>query len=134
MSLMRVVNALSKIKNALMAKHDFVDIESNSTVYSICDILKKQGYIKDYYRLDEYGNRNVVRVELKYIDVQKNRPVIKEIKLVTKPSRRVYVGASDIKPVRGGLGIGIISTSQGIMVFDEAKKRNLGGEVICEVF
>ncbi len=130
----RVVDSISKIKNALRAKHNYADLESNSVVYSVCSILKQEGYIKDVKKLENSGNKNIIRVSLKYADERKKEPIIKSIKLISKPSRKVYVQSDDIKPVMNGLGVGIISTSKGVMTFDEAMKNNVGGELICEVF
>ncbi len=134
MSSKRIVDSLSSIKNALMAKHDYVNILSNSVVSSVCDILKEQGYIKDFKPLKESGNLNVVKVRLKYLDKQKKVPAIMSLRLVSKPSKKIYVKHNEIKPTMNGLGIGIISTSKGVMTTDEAKKNNIGGEMICEVF
>ncbi len=130
----RLVDGLSKIKNALMSKHDYVDLASNSLVYSVCAILKQEGYIKDVKKLEESGNKNMIRIVLKYADESKKQPVIRTLKLVSKPSRRVYIHADDIKPVMNDLGIGIISTSKGVMTTQKARELNIGGEYICEVF
>ncbi len=130
----RLVDGISKIKNALMSKHSYVDLESNSLVYSVCNILKQEGYIKDIKKLEESGNRNVIRVVLKYLDEGRKQPIIRTLKLVSKPSRRVYVHADDIKPVMNDLGVGIISTSKGVITTKKAKELNVGGEYICEVF
>ena len=130
----KVADCLSKIKNGLKAKHDYVDVSSNNLVENVCRILKEEGYIKDYKKLEDVGNRNVVRVFLKYADENKRKPAIMLMKMVSKPSRRVYISSDEIKPVMNGLGIGIISTSKGVMTTKEAKKLGVGGEYICEVF
>ncbi len=130
----RLVDGISKIKNALMSKHDYVDLESNSLVYSVCEILKNEGYVKDVKKLEESGNKNMIRVVLKYMDESKKQPVIRTLKLISKPSRRVYVRADELKPVMNDLGIGIISTSKGVMTTQKARELNIGGEYICEVF
>ncbi len=130
----RLVDGISKIKNALMSKHDYVDLESNSLVYSVCEILKDEGYVKDVKKLEESGNKNMIRVVLKYMDESKKQPVIRTLKLISKPSRRVYVRADELKPVMNDLGIGIISTSKGVMTTQKARELNIGGEYICEVF
>ncbi|WP_025270567.1 30S ribosomal protein S8 [Hippea sp. KM1] len=130
----KVADCLSKIKNGLKAKHDYVDVSSNNLVENVCRILKEEGYIKDYKKLEDVGNRNVVRVFLKYVDDNKRKPAIMLMKMVSKPSRRVYISSDEIKPVMNGLGIGIISTSKGVMTTKEAKKLGVGGEYICEVF
>ncbi len=130
----KVADCLSKIKNGLKAKHDYVDVSNNHLVENVVRILKEEGYIADYRRLTDTGNRNMLRVFLKYVDESKRKPVIMTIKMISKPSRRVYISSDEIKPVMNGLGIGIISTSKGVMTTAEAKKQNLGGEYICEVF
>ena len=130
----RLVDGLSKIKNALMSKHGYVDLASNSLVYSVCDILKQEGYIKDVKKLEESGNKNMIRIVLKYTDESKKQPIIRTLELVSKPSRKVYVHADEIKPFMNNLGIGIISTSKGVMTTQKAKELNIGGEYICEVF
>ncbi len=130
----RLADALSGIKNALMAKHDYVDIASNDLVLNVCEILKQEGYIKDVKKLEDAGSKNMIRVVLKYVDENKKEPVIHDIKLISKSSRRVYVGKDDLKPVMNGLGIGIISTSKGVMTTDKARELGVGGEYICEVF
>jgi len=134
MSSKRIINSFSAMRNALMSKHDYVNILSNSVVASVCGILKEQGYIKGFEPLKESGNRNVMKVRLKYLDKQKKVPAIMNLKLISKPSRKVYTKYNKIKPTMNGLGIGIISTSKGVMTTDEAKKNNIGGEMICEVF
>ncbi len=130
----KVADCLSKIKNGLKAKRDYVDVSNNHLVENVVRILKDEGYISDYRRLTGIGNRNILRVFLKYTDESKRKPVIMTMKLISKPSRRVYISVDEIKPVMNGLGIGIISTSHGVMTTSEAKKLNLGGEYICEVF
>ncbi|WP_035589651.1 30S ribosomal protein S8 [Hippea jasoniae] len=130
----KVADCLSKIKNGLKAKHEYVDVASNNLVENVCRILKEEGYISDYKKLDNVGSRNIVRVFLKYADENKRKPVIMSMKMVSKPSRRIYISADEIKPVMNGLGIGIISTSKGVMTTKEAKKLGIGGEYICEVF
>ncbi len=130
----RLADSVSSIKNALMAKHNYVDIKSNTLVFSVCEILKKEGYIKDVKKLETAGNKNIVRVVLKYVDESKKQPVIRSINLISKPSKRVHIKADDIKPVMNGLGVGIISTSKGVMTTQDAKELGVGGEYICEVF
>ncbi len=130
----RLADALSGIKNALMAKHDYVDVAGNNLVMNVCQILKEEGYIKDFRKLEDAGSKNIIRVVLKYTDESKKQPVIRDIKLISKSSRRVYVGVDELKPVMNGLGIGIISTSKGVMTTDKARQMGLGGEYICEVF
>ncbi|HHS48734.1 MAG TPA: 30S ribosomal protein S8 [Desulfurella acetivorans] len=128
----RISDSLSAIKNALATKKTEVVIYGNSVVKNVCEILKKEGYIKNYEIIDPLKTQ--IKVELKYLDEKRKNPVLSTIKIISKPSRRIYVKSQDIKPVMSGLGVGIISTSQGVMTTYQAKKRKLGGELICELF
>ncbi|AHF96701.1 MAG: 30S ribosomal protein S8 [Desulfurella sp.] len=128
----RISDSLSSLKNALSTKKTDVIIYGNSVVKNICEILKKEGYIKNYEIIDPLKTQ--IKVELKYLDEKRKKPALSEIKIVSKPSRRVYVKSDEIKPVVSGLGIGIISTNQGVMTTYQAKKKRLGGELICELF
>ncbi len=128
----RVSDSLSMIKNALLTKRSEVTIYGNSIVKNICEIMKKEGYIKNYEIINPL--KTLIKVELKYLDDKHKEPALKLIKVVSKPSRRIYVKSQDIKPVVSGLGISIISTNQGVMTTYQAKKRKLGGELICELF
>jgi small subunit ribosomal protein S8 len=130
----KIADCLSKIKNGLKAKHEYVDVYSNNLVENVVRILKEEGYIADYRKLEDSGNKNMLRVFLKYVDENKRKPAIMYTKLISKPSRRVYISADDVKPVMNGLGVGIISTSKGVMTTQKAKKLGIGGEYICEVF
>ncbi|WP_291490427.1 30S ribosomal protein S8 [Desulfurella sp.] len=128
----RISDSLSSLKNALSTKKTDVIIYGNSVVKNICEILKKEGYIKNYEIIDPLKTQ--IKVELKYLDEKRKKPALSEIKIISKPSRRVYVKSNDIKPVVSGLGVGIISTNQGVMTTYQAKKKRLGGELICELF
>ncbi len=128
----RISNSLSTIKNALATKKTDVVIYGNKLIKSICEILKQEGYIKNYEIIDPIKNQ--IRVELKYLDEKRKKPALNQIKIASKPSRRIYIKSEDIKPVVSGLGVGIISTNQGVMTTYQAKKKKLGGELICELF
>jgi small subunit ribosomal protein S8 len=128
----RISDSLSAIKNALSTKKTEVVIYGNSVMKNVCEILKKEGYIKNYEIIDPLKTQ--IKVELKYLDEKRKKPVLSTIKIISKPSRRIYVKSQDIKPVMSGLGMGIISTNQGVMTTYQAKKRKLGGELICELF
>lgn len=128
----RISDSLSMIKNALLTKKSEVTIYGNSIVKNICEIMKKEGYIKNYEIVEPL--KSLIKVELKYTDEKRKNPTLSLIRVVSKPSRRIYVKWQDIKPVVSGLGIGIVSTDQGVMTTYQAKKRKLGGELICELF
>jgi len=97
---------------------------------AIVKILKEEGYINDYMRLDD-RRQGLIRIEFKYVD---KKPSIKKIDRVSRPGRRVYCGASEIPRVLRGLGVAIVSTSRGIMTDKQARAKNVGGEVLCSVY
>ncbi len=114
-----------------MVRHKVVEIPSSKMKLAIAKILKEEGYIEDFRFVSE-GPQGKIEIVLRY-DEHK-RPVIAGLKKVSKPGRRVYVKKDELPKVIGGYGIAIISTSQGIMTDREARKRGIGGEVICEVW
>ncbi len=124
-----IADLLTRIRNAQMAKHDTVTVNTSRLRNSILDILKNEGYIEDYKLAD--GKIAVAEVSLKYYN---NDPVIRCIARESKPGRRVYVKHQSIPEVLGGLGLCIVSTSQGVMSGKEARERKLGGELICTVY
>jgi len=126
-----ISDMLIRIKNALMARHKTVVVPGSKLKLEIVRILKEEGYIEDY-RVIEEKPQIKIEIVLKYDD--KKRPVIAGIKRVSKPGRRIYRGYKELPKVLDGMGIAIISTSQGIMTDHEARKRRLGGEVICEIW
>jgi small subunit ribosomal protein S8 len=123
-----IADMLTRIRNANKARFETVDIPSSKLKVNLARILKEEGYIKNY-KLTEDNRQGVLQVFLKY--GQKGEPVISEIKRVSKPSRRVYVAKDDIPQVRSGLGLAVLSTSKGILTDKEARKQQIGGEVIC---
>ena len=127
-----IADMLTRIRNANTAKHDTVDIPSSKMKLSIAKILLDEGYIKSY-ELVENGNFNDIRVTLKY-GADKNEKVITGIKRISKPGLRVYAGKDEIPSVLGGLGIAILSTNQGIVTDKEARKLQVGGEVLAFVW
>ena len=122
---------LTRIRNAQMAGKRWVDVPSSNLKKAVSLILRREGYIKDIIFVDE-GPQGILRLYLKYIDGEKG--VIEGIDCVSKPGRRVYCNARTVPRVRNGLGIAIISTSSGVVTGMEAKKNNLGGEVLCRVW
>ena len=123
-----IADMLTRVRNALTARHDRVDIPSSKVKVSIARILKEEGYVKNFKTLKD-DKQGILRIFLKYSE--NNQPVIKGLQRVSKPSRRLYVGKDEIPPVLSGLGTGIISTSKGIISDREARRQNLGGEVMC---
>jgi len=126
-----IADMLTRIRNALLARQERVDIPASKMKVSLARILKDEGYIRNY-KVFKDEKQGVLRVLLKYNS--RNEPVIKGIKRESKPSRRIYVGREDIPRVLSGLGMGILSTSKGILTDREARQQNVGGELICLVW
>ena len=122
---------ITRIRNAQMRSLSSVKIPGSKFRASILDVLKKEGYISDYKFLTDVKDKNSLTVNLKY---NNGNPVIKEIKRVSKPGRRIYAKADSIPRIQNGLGLAIVSTSKGIMSDSDAQNQNIGGEIICRVF
>ena len=121
----------SRIRNGQMRSLNSVEIPSSNFRKNILEILKNEGYIKDYFIEKTENNKTSLKITLKYYE---GDPVIKEIKRISKPGRRVYSRATSIPKVMNGLGLAILSTPKGVMSDAEARKNNVGGEIICRVF
>ncbi len=121
-----IADMLTRIRNAHMALHKEVKIPASKMKKAILDILKREGYIDRY----EDEGRDL-KVYLKYV---KGKPAITELQKISKPGRRIYVGVDDIPRVQNGLGICILSTSKGVLEGKEAKRLNVGGELICQIW
>ena len=127
-----IADMLTRIRNANTAKHDTVDVPSSKMKLAIANILLDEGYIEKYDIVED-GNFKTIRVTLKY-GADKNEKVITGIKRISKPGLRVYAGKDEIPSVLGGLGIAILSTNQGIVTDKEARKLQVGGEVLAFVW
>ena len=127
-----IADMLTRIRNANTAKHDTVDVPSSKMKLAIADILVREGYIKKY-DLVEDGGFTTIRITLKY-GKDKNEKIITGLKKISKPGLRVYAGAENMPKVLGGLGIAIVSTNQGVMTDKEARKANVGGEVLAFIW
>ena len=127
-----IADMLTRIRNANTAKHDTVDIPSSKMKNAIAEILFNEGYITKYEIIED-GNFKRMRVTLKY-GVDKNEKVITGIKRISKPGLRVYAGKDELPRVLGGLGIAILSTNQGVITDKEARKLQVGGEVLAFVW
>ncbi len=125
-----IADMLTRIRNANDAKHETVDIPASNMKRAIADILQSEGYIKGY-QIVEDGKQGMIRVSLKYIGKQK---VIHGLRRVSKPGLRIYSNCEDMPKVMNGLGIAIVSTSKGIMTDKQARKENVGGEVLAFVW
>lgn len=126
-----IADMLTRIRNAIMASYDTVDIPSSRLKISVVKVLKSEGFIKNYRIMSE-GRREKIRLFLKYDD--KGDSVIGGLERVSKPSRRLYTKSDRIPKVLGGLGVSILSTSKGVMTDKEAKKIGVGGEILCSVW
>jgi small subunit ribosomal protein S8 len=126
-----IADMLTRIRNALVARHDFTDIPASKLKVALADVLRREGYIGGF-EVKEDGARKILRVALAYGSDRK--PVILGIQRVSKPGLRVFTGRGEIPRVYGGLGIAIISTPQGVMTGKQARQRGVGGEVMCHVW
>ena len=127
-----IADMLTRIRNANTAKHDTVDVPSSKMKLAIADILVKEGYIASYEIADDGAFKNI-HMTLKY-GADKNEKIITGIKRISKPGLRVYAGKDEIPRVLGGLGIAILSTNQGVITDKEARKLQVGGEVLAFVW
>ena len=127
-----IADFLTRIRNGLTAKKRWVDVPSSALKKRISLVLKEEKYINDFFFITSDGNKEIIRIFLKYS--YNGDPVIENIKRVSKPGLRVYVGAGESPRVLDGLGISIISTSKGVLSNKKAKQLGVGGELLCEVF
>ena len=125
-----VGDMFTRIRNGQMRSMTRIDVPASKFRLQILEILKLEGFINNFF-IEKNENINILKVDLKYYE---GNPVIKEIKRISKPGRRVYSRAISIPRIQNGLGLAIVSTSKGVMSDSEARKNNLGGEIICKVF
>ena len=126
-----IADMITRIRNAQLRTLNSVSIPSSKFRSRILDVLKEEGYISDYKFLSDAKNKGSLIINLKY---NNGLPVIKEIRRISKPGRRIYTKADSIPKIQSGLGIAIVSTSMGIMSDNDARSKNIGGEIICKVF
>ncbi|MFQ5348363.1 MAG: 30S ribosomal protein S8 [Rhodothalassiaceae bacterium] len=122
---------LTRIRNGLQARKDEIVAPASKQRQRVLDVLAREGYILGYERVDLGDNKAELRIRLKY---HEGDPVIRSIRRVSSPGRRVYSGVADLPRVANGLGISIVSTPKGVLSDAEAREQNVGGEVICTVF
>lgn len=127
-----IADFLTRIRNACKAQHRYVDVDWSKVKQNIADILKQFGFIEDYLVKQDYASRGTIRLFLKYSTGR--TPVIQGLKRISKPGLRRYVKYDEIPTFFGGLGVPIVSTSQGLLPGFEAKKRKIGGELMCLVW
>ena len=126
-----IADMLTRIRNAVMARHDFVLMPSSKIKLSLAKILREEGFIKDY-EIVKGKQQRVIKVYLKYTD--KNEPIITGLQRVSKPGLRVYVAKDEIPRVYGGLGMAILSTPKGVITGKQAWREGVGGELLCLVW
>lgn len=126
-----IADMLTRIRNSNNAKHDSVDVPASNIKKEIAQILLSEGFIKGFDVIED-GKQGIIRIDLKY--GKSSEKVISGIKRISKPGLKVYVKSDEIPRVLGGLGIAVLSTSKGIMTDKQARKENVGGEVICYVW
>ncbi|MEM7050760.1 MAG: 30S ribosomal protein S8 [Acidobacteriota bacterium] len=126
-----ISDLLTRIRNAILSKHDRLDLPSSKLKLEVCRVLKQEGYIQNY-RFIEGQPVGTIRVYLRYND--EGTSAISHMARVSKPGRRVYRGADDVPEIRNGLGVAIVSTSQGLLSDADARSRRVGGEILCEIW
>ena len=126
-----IADMLTRVRNALKARFQKVDVPASKLKTELARILKDEGYILNYKIVDD-GNHKAIRVYLKYTAA--NQPVIAHIERVSRPGCRVYVGSTDIPKVLGGLGVNILTTPKGVMTGKSARKEGVGGELLCQIW
>jgi small subunit ribosomal protein S8 len=122
---------LTRIRNGQLRGTAKISSPNSKLRIRVLDVLQAEGFIRGYAEVEMKGGRKELEIELKY---HEGRPVIRELKRVSTPGRRVYAGVTELKPHRQGLGLSIISTPQGVMTDSTAREKNVGGEVLCQVF
>lgn len=126
-----IADLLSRIRNAQIAKHDRLDVPMSKLKLEVVKLLKEEGFVKNFREIEGVPV-GTLRIFLRY--TQEGVPAISNLERISKPGRRVYRKADEIQPVRNGLGIGIVSTSQGLLTDAQARERRVGGEILCQVW
>jgi small subunit ribosomal protein S8 len=125
-----IADFLTRIRNAASARHKVVDIPASKMKANLAEIMKDQGFITDYESVEE-GPQGALRIRLRYVNGESS---IFGMQRISRPGLRRYAGADELPRVKNGLGIAVISTSQGLMTDKEARRRNIGGEVLCYIW
>ena len=126
-----IADLLTRMRNAFIAKHDRLDVPHSKLKRNLCSLLKAEGFIEDF-EVVESPPQDKIRIFLRYNN--EGIPAARLLKRVSKPGRRVYRGADDIKPVLNGLGVAIVSTSKGLLTDAQAREQRVGGEILCELW
>lgn len=129
-----IADMLTRMRNAIMRQHANVVMPHSKVKEAVAEVLKAEGYIADFKVLPEHP-QSVLRIDLKYVGDRRNqRSVITELKRISKPGRRVYVNRDEIPWVLQGIGVAVLTTSKGVMTGKQARRDNVGGEVLCTVY
>ena len=126
-----IADLLTRVRNASKAKKGAVTVSFSTINQSILEIFKSEGYIKDFKIENLAGTKKEIIVDLKYVNKQ---AAFKELKRISRPGRRIYIASGDIKPVYNNMGLGILSTSHGVMTSVSARRQGVGGEFLCQIF
>jgi small subunit ribosomal protein S8 len=126
-----IADLITRIRNAHQAKHDRLDVPSSRLKVEVCKILREEGFIRNF-RLLEAEPARMLRILLRY--TREGEPAIRHFARLSRPGRRIYRGADDLRPVRNGLGLAIVSTSRGLLTDRKAREERLGGELLCELW
>jgi small subunit ribosomal protein S8 len=126
-----IADMLTRIRNSLVARHDFTEMPASRAKVALAEVLKKEGYIGDF-EMKTNGNHKNLRVHLAYTPTRE--PVIMGLQRISRPGLRIYAAKREIPRVYGGLGIAILSTPEGVMTGQDARRRGVGGEVLCYVW
>jgi small subunit ribosomal protein S8 len=126
-----IADLLTRIRNAALARHDFVLVPGSQLKVSITKILKEEGYIKDF-EIQRDGPRRALKIWLRYTG--KKEPVLSGLKRISKPGLRVYAKSKEMPRVVGGMGMAVVSTPRGVMTAQQARRTNVGGEVLCYIW
>ena len=127
-----IADLLTRIRNAYGVRHDRLDVPASGLKQEICKILKDEGFIEEFRLMDDGPTERNLRIHLRYTN--EGEPLVRRIQRVSRPGRRVYKKSAEIKPVLNGLGVGIVSTSQGLLTDKAARQRGVGGEVLVEIW
>ncbi|MDN5248687.1 30S ribosomal protein S8 [Bartonella sp. TP] len=122
---------LTRIRNAVARRKEKIETPASTLRLRVLQVLKAEGYLKDFSKIAYENGKSKIQIELKYYDGQ---PVIRKLSRISKPGRRVYVSVDSIPQISNGLGVAILSTPRGVMADHEAKEKNVGGELLCQIF
>ena len=127
-----IADMLTRVRNGLRMRRETVNVRANKVCQGICVVLKEEGYIEDYRRIED-DKQGILRIFLRY-ESARGGSVFRDMERISKPGRRVYVGREAVPRVKGGYGTSILSTSQGLMTGVHARQKGIGGELVCQIW